>query len=91
MSTTQVQPAHAEIFRRKEIKYLLDPEHYAAVRQLLDPVMTVDRYGRQTIRSIYYDTPGWDLITRSLQHPKYKEKLRVRGYGESGSSTLFYA
>lgn len=51
----------------------------------------MDRYGTQTIRSVYYDTPGWELITRSLQHPKYKEKLRVRGYGESGSNTMFFA
>ena len=80
-----------EIFRRKEVKYLLTPAQYEAVRELLDGKMFPDRYGRQTIRSIYYDTPDFYLIRRSLQHPAFKEKLRVRTYGDPGTTAPCFA
>ncbi|MEG2192719.1 MAG: polyphosphate polymerase domain-containing protein, partial [Oscillospiraceae bacterium] len=38
-------------------------------------------YGLHTIGNIYYDTANCDLIRRSIQHPVYKEKLRLRSYG----------
>ena len=84
-------PDHTEIFRRKEIKYLLTPERYEALREFFGSTLEVDRYGRQTVRSVYYDTPGFDLIRRSLQHPDYKEKLRVRGYGGPDSGMPMFA
>ncbi|MBP5281933.1 MAG: polyphosphate polymerase domain-containing protein, partial [Lachnospiraceae bacterium] len=34
-----------------------------------------------TIMNVYYDTPDYRLIQRSLEKPAYKEKLRVRSYG----------
>lgn len=33
---------------------------------------------------LYYDTPDFLLIRRSLDKPLYKEKLRVRSYGRAG-------
>nr|WP_155959549.1 polyphosphate polymerase domain-containing protein [[Eubacterium] cellulosolvens] len=33
------------------------------------------------ILNIYYDTTHHDLVNRSMQKPKYKEKLRLRSYG----------
>lgn len=54
--------------------------------------MEVDDYGKHTISNIYYDTPDNLLITRSMQvpNPMYKEKLRLRAYGEpSLSSNVF--
>ena len=46
--------------------------------------MQVDQYGLHTICNIYYDTPDDLLIRRSLEHPVYKEKLRLRSYGIPG-------
>lgn len=43
--------------------------------------MQDDKYGRNTICNIYFDTPDFLLIRRSLEKPEYKEKLRVRSYG----------
>lgn len=43
--------------------------------------MLPDRYYRSDIRNIYYDTPDYRLIRRSLEKPSYKEKLRLRCYG----------
>ena len=47
--------------------------------------MVLDEYGRTTIRNVYFDTDNFRLIRRSLEHPIYKEKLRVRSYKKVGS------
>ena len=41
-------------------------------------------YPHSLILNIYYDTDHDDLVTRSLDKPVYKEKLRVRSYGIPG-------
>ena len=52
--------------------------------------MQLDKYGRTTIRNIYYDTDSYRLIRRSIEKPLYKEKLRVRSYQRADSdSTVF--
>lgn len=43
--------------------------------------MRPDEYGRSTICNLYFDTPDYLLIRRSLEKPIYKEKLRLRSYG----------
>ena len=43
--------------------------------------MVPDVHGESTICNIYYDTPDYRLISRSLEKPVYKEKLRMRSYG----------
>lgn len=69
------------VFNRYEKKYLM-PEHiYHALRERLACRMQEDAYGLHTICNIYYDTPEHDLIRRSIEHPVYKEKLRLRSYG----------
>lgn len=42
---------------------------------------TFDEFGKHTISNIYYDTPDDLLIRRSIEKPAYKEKLRLRSYG----------
>lgn len=69
------------VFKRVEKKYLLDEEQYRALRQILEPYMVPDEYGRSTICNIYFDTPDRYLIRTSLEKPIYKEKLRLRTYG----------
>lgn len=78
------------VFNRYEKKYLM-PEHiYLALREQLAPYMQEDAYGLHTICNIYYDTPEHDLIRRSIEHPVYKEKLRLRSYGvPSTTSPVF--
>ena len=67
-------------FKRYEIKYLLTQQQKQAILQVMQPYMKLDRYGRTTIRNVYYDTDTYRLIRRSLEKPAYKEKLRVRSY-----------
>lgn len=69
------------VFARIEKKFLLTPEQYEALRPVIDRHMSVDKYGIDTIHTIYYDTKDYELIRRSLESPVYKEKLRLRAYG----------
>lgn len=78
------------VFHRYEKKYLLDREQYGLLRQRLEGFMEADAYGLHTIRNIYYDTETDDLIRTSLEKPRYKEKFRVRCYGEFREDGLVF-
>lgn len=70
------------IFERVEKKYRLNQKQYDMFLDAAGENIHIDEYGLHTIRNIYYDTSHYDLIRRSIDKPKYKEKLRLRGYGE---------
>lgn len=77
-------------FKRYEQKYLITHEQLSAVLFSMRGKMIADEYGKNTICNIYYDTPDYRLIRRSLEKPAYKEKLRLRSYGTVESdSTVF--
>jgi len=68
------------VFKRYELKYILTAEQKQKVLAAMQPYMKLDKYGRTTIRNLYYDTDTYLLIRRSLDKPVYKEKLRLRSY-----------
>ena len=69
------------VFQRIEAKYMIPKMKYEAFRREMEGYMQLDEYGLSTICNIYYDTEHYDLVSRSLEKPKYKEKLRLRSYG----------
>ena len=71
-----------KVFNRIEKKYLLDEAQYQKMRKALEPYMQVDSYGLHNIRNIYFDTEENELIRRSIEKPSYKEKFRIRCYGQ---------
>lgn len=78
------------IFKRFEIKYMIDEAVFEKLMEVIDGYMIADEHGRSTVCSLYYDTPKHLLIRRSLEHPVYKEKLRLRSYGVAKpSDTVF--
>ncbi|MGN0454878.1 MAG: polyphosphate polymerase domain-containing protein [Ruminococcus sp.] len=77
-------------FKRYELKYLLDSEQKQALLDVMEQHMSLDSYGRTTIRNIYFDTDSYRLIRRSIEKPPYKEKLRVRSYGEAGDDDAVF-
>ena len=78
------------VFKRYELKYLLSPAQKETVLAAMAPYMKLDRYGRTTIRNLYYDTDTYLLIRRSIEKPAYKEKLRIRSYSQAaGNSPVF--
>ena len=72
---------YQDTFKRYELKYLIDDKQKKALLKAMEGRMALDQYGRTTIMNVYYDTPDYLLIQRSLEKPTYKEKLRVRSYG----------
>ncbi len=72
--------AYQSVFKRYELKYLLTKEQKDAVLAAADKYMQLDKYGKTTIRNIYFDTENYRLIRRSMEKPLYKEKLRIRSY-----------
>ncbi len=60
-----------------EVKYLLSKEQYEALLVRLSGRAAVDAYGETEILNIYYDTPDFSLIRKSLEKPIYKEKQQV--------------
>lgn len=78
--------AYQATFQRYESKYLLTRQQKHVILQEMQPHMQLDAYGRTTIRNIYYDTPDYRLIRRSLEKPVYKEKLRIRSYQKAAPS-----
>ena len=82
--------AYLTVFKRYELKYILTQEQKDTVLRAISPYMELDKYGRTTIRNIYFDTDNYRLIRRSIEKPAYKEKLRMRSYSQaSEDSTVF--
>lgn len=68
-------------FRRVEKKYLLTKEKYELLISKIKNYITADKYDYSTICNVYFDNDNYDLITKSIEKPLYKEKLRIRSYG----------
>ena len=78
------------VFKRKEIKYLLTEAQYAAMLPVLKAHMEPDAFAHSSIFNLYYDTPDFRMIRRSLEKPSYKEKLRLRSYGVPNEGTQVF-
>ena len=82
--------AFQTVFKRYELKYMLTLEQKKKILQAMANYMELDKYGRTTIRNIYFDTDNYRLIRRSIEKPAYKEKLRIRSYSQAtADSTVF--
>ncbi len=76
-----------DVFERIETKFLLDDMQYTELMKRLENMAAIDSYGKTSILNIYFDTPDYKLIERSLEKPVYKEKLRLRTYGIANDET----
>ncbi|MPM34679.1 hypothetical protein SDC9_81266 [bioreactor metagenome] len=72
------------VFCRYEKKYMLTRREHDALMIRLAEHIKADVYGKSSVCSMYFDTPDYRLVRASLEHPVYKEKLRVRSYGIPG-------
>ena len=75
--------AFQTVFKRYELKYMLTLEQKEKILEAMSPYMQLDKYGRTTIRNIYFDTATYRLIRRSIEKPAYKEKLRIRSCSQA--------
>ncbi len=82
--------AYQAVFKRYELKFMLTLAQKEKILKAMEPHMALDKYGRTTIRNIYFDTDNYRLIRRSIEKPAYKEKLRIRSYTQvTPDSTVF--
>jgi len=70
-----------DVMKRYELKYRLSKDQLDYFLKRIKEHMKVDKYGLTSIASLYFDTPDFYLINRSIEKPKFKEKLRLRSYG----------
>ena len=82
--------SYQNVFERYELKYFLTASQKRSLLEEMNGRMSLDRYGRTTIRNIYYDTDSFRLIRDSLDHPVYKEKLRIRSYQRAVSEDMVF-
>ena len=82
--------AFQTVFKRYELKYMLNLEQKEKILSAMEPYMKADKYGRSTIRNIYYDTDSYLLIRRSIEKPTYKEKLRIRSYAKAFADDVVF-
>jgi len=78
------------VFERVEYKYVLSISQYNSIIDEINKHFTIDKYGESTIQSLYFDTDDFILARRSIEHPIYKEKLRLRSYGLSSNIDKVY-
>jgi len=76
-----------DTFRRTETKYVITERQAERLMDLAGPRLKEDLFFQYTVHNIYYDT--WDsaMIIGCLEKPDYKEKLRLRCYGEPDDSS----
>lgn len=74
--------AFQTVFKRYEMKYILTTAQKERILGAMAPYMKLDKYGRTTIRNLYFDTDSYLLIRRSIEKTGYKEKLRMESKSE---------
>ena len=83
-----------EVFNRREIKYLISDEDKNALLNIISEYMDADLYNKDgkpyTICNIYLDTKADELIRKSLEKPAFKEKIRLRSYGQAALTDKVY-
>lgn len=79
--------SYQTVFKRYELKYIVTKHQKERLLLAMAPHMALDRYGRTTIRNLYFDTDNYRLIRHSIEKPTYKEKLRIRSYCKATCDT----
>jgi len=78
------------VFKRVEQKYLLTEEQYLILQDVMDEYFEKDKFYKTTIYNIYFDNDNNDLIINSIEKPMYKEKIRLRSYGEPSIDSIVF-
>lgn len=77
-------------FERRELKYVLDDDQRQRLEWACAAHMVRDEHGATTVRSVYLDTPSLQIARSCAEHPSYREKLRLRAYGEPSPNKLVF-
>ena len=78
-------------FERVEKKYLVSREKAEMLKKELAGELVPDSHGINTVNSLYLDNDSFLLIRNSIEAEAYKEKLRIRCYGDfEDDKTVFF-
>lgn len=80
-------------FNRYEQKFLIPIDQIDHIKEQIGPYVTQDdnaSLSHYTICNIYYDTTNDEIIKRSVSKPMFKEKLRLRCYGEPKQGDIMF-
>ncbi len=80
---------YQSVFRRYELKYIIDGDQYRRITDSFGGRMIDDKYAHNSIDNVYYDTDAYTLAIHSASHPAYKEKLRIRRYSANPDDPVF--
>ena len=81
---------------RYEFKYLVPFEAYEALRHAIIPFLRPDNFaakqpnGIYTVRSIYFDTPGFDMYHTKVDGIAHRMKVRLRGYNKGDEQSRVF-
>jgi len=81
---------------RYEYKYLVPSEHYTALRTAVLPFLRPDGFAAQqsngmyTVRSIYFDTPGFEMFHTKIEGIAHRMKVRLRGYNRGNDNSQVF-
>lgn len=70
------------VFKRYEEKYLIAEAQKNALLADISGHIVADKHSEYIVQNLYFDTENWDVIRTSIDNPLYKEKMRLRCYGE---------
>lgn len=76
-----------ETFLRTEYKYRLNHAQVKQFMELAGDRLVPDVYHKYTVYNVYCDTADDRMVINSLEHPEYKEKMRIRSYVEPAEGT----
>ncbi len=79
-----------ETFLRVEHKYPLTAAQAVQFMELAGKYLRPDIYPEYELHNIYYDTEANEIAVHCLNKPEYKEKLRLRSYGDPEPGTTVY-
>lgn len=84
-----------DTFNRVEKKYILNKSQYDAIKTYLesDLIDAADELGYHesyNVSNIYYDTEDNLIIKKSISKPAFKQKLRLRAYGNISEDSIIF-
>ena len=68
------------IIDRMEQKYFVSFDKYKKLMDIIEDKLVKDKYFSERIYNIYFDNDEYEFMTKSLDKPLYKEKVRLRSY-----------
>ena len=78
------------IMNRCEQKYYVNSDKYQKLLEHINQFVKKDPYFREKICNVYFDNDDNELITRSLDKPIYKEKIRLRSYDVPNDNSICF-